>query len=368
MRVRDTYLLKEETISDSQTKIIDIEIVDPITALEILYEADNGATSNLDHEIHDDVSKIEVVDGGTVLASLSMIEWQALNFFELGKFPYISLTEKGGATQKEGILILFGRYYGDPEWAFDPTKYKNPQLKCTHALTISSTAGFTAGTGKLTVIAHILEDGVKPKGFLSAKNIKSWTTAASGEERTELPNDYPIRLLLVKALLTTNRADEVISRIKVSVDSDKYVPFELDTDHLAQRNAAIFGLVRQKKQLLASDGDARKLDIYDIQGAYVQSLQDMDIANVEATDAEQVTLQVLILTTTPSIAKDTTDRDILCEVAGWQPHATVCYPFGRMNVAEEWLPAQNYKKIEVIATQAAANGAASVFIQQARTY
>ncbi|MHC4397646.1 MAG: hypothetical protein ACYS1A_18540, partial [Planctomycetota bacterium] len=174
LKTRLRVLKDEASINDSDTITLDINITKPISAFTILYEATNGATSCVDHELHDDVSKIEVVDGTDVKTSLSMIEMQALNFFETGKLPFQQLTEAAAGVQKEMAIIHFGRFLNDPDYYIDPTKFDNLQLQLVHALTVSATAGFATGTGKYTVIAHIMEDGYGPAlGYMMAKEKKS---------------------------------------------------------------------------------------------------------------------------------------------------------------------------------------------------
>ena len=112
MKIRKVYLARDETVSDSQTKQIKLDIKDPISAIEVIYEATNGSTSNVGHPLFKDVSKVEVLDGSDVLYSLSMVQAQALNFFEAGKLPYMDITEAGGGVQKVSAIIRFGRYIG----------------------------------------------------------------------------------------------------------------------------------------------------------------------------------------------------------------------------------------------------------------
>jgi len=367
MRIREHYLTKEETLSDSQTKYININIRAPISWISLLFEATNGTTSCLDHEIHDDVTAIEVIDGANKLFSLSMIEALALNFYELGRMPYHVLSEGGGDVQKELVLIHFGRYPGDPEYYLDPTKFTNPQVVETHALTISSTAGFQTGTGKLTVIAHIIEEGAAPqKGFMMSKSHYAWSTGSAGEESIDLPTDYVYRLLLVKALLSTNRFDEVITRLKLSIDADAVIPFDLDSDHLVQLNEKNFGLAEQFKEIFRANGDTFLMDIFDIKKAVVDATAADTLMAARSTDAEQVTITSLDLSVVGTPAWNATAEAGRAQVRGSQVHATVCYPFGRMNEPGDWLPAPTYGRITLKATQAIANAAASVVLQQLR--
>jgi len=366
LRFRDYYLKRESTVPDSDTVIIDLNITDPISYISIEYEATNGATSCVDHELHDDVSKIEIVDGSDVICSLSMKQWQALNFYEMKKLPHQLLDEQGGNTQEEKCYIHFGRYPDDPEFYFDPKKFKNPQLRITHSLTISGTAGFATGTGKITVMARVIEEGARAyKGFLVAKEKYSWTGATSGDELIDLPVDMPYRMLLVQALLTTYTPQECITKLKMECDGGKYIPFEDYVEDIVDRCERDFGFVQQRKTLLGADGNTALLDVYDIRKAVVQALVADHIANVEAIDAEKITHSLIDFSSVTTPAFRTTAKAVEAIVEGIAPHAILAVPFGDLNDETSWFPATNYSDIKLYATQAQAS-ANAIILQQHR--
>ena len=122
MKYRQNVQLYQETQKDTATKILDLDLPDPISALEIEVECTNGATSNKGNFISDIVTKLEVVDGAEVFYSVNMAQLQALQFFKTGKMPVMFPSEWGGGGQREQGWILFGRYLNDPEYVFQPTR------------------------------------------------------------------------------------------------------------------------------------------------------------------------------------------------------------------------------------------------------
>lgn len=367
MRFRDYYFKREATVADSDTVIIDITVKDPISYIEVEYEATNGATSCTDHELHDDVSKIEVVDGSDVIASLSMLEWKALNFFELGRFPHELLSEVGGAKQEEKIIIHFGRYPDDPEYFLDPGAFRNPQIRLTHSLTISATAGFATGTGKVTVKARLIEEGAGPwKGFMMSKQRYSWTSAASGDEEIDLYRDYPYRFIILKALLSTYRPDEIISKVKMSCDADKYIPFDLYTEDILDLMIVKYGYVTQKKTILKADDGTTLTDVYDIVKAFINAEVDDHIATIEAVDAEQVSNGLYNLTTPGTPAFQTTAQQCALFVEGNYPCACMILPVGGGNDERDWFDPTRYGSVKLFATQATANASCALITQQVR--
>lgn len=366
-RIRQTHLRDAETLLDAQTKIIDLNVEDPITAIDIIYQANNGATSNQGVPLHKDVDKIEIVDGADSLWALSMVQAQALNFYEEGHLPHMLLNEGAAATQVEVARINFGRWLGDTELYLDPRRFRNPQLKATHSLTISATAGFATGTGRLSVIAYLLED--RPpvaKGFLSAKEHYSWTTVASGEQRITLPRDYPYRFFLLRGYESGTAWDTDITKVKLLADSDKYVPWLVSAADLRRINETIWGKCSVANALLRTDGDTPEVFMAFPDEFTVQAINDLDIASIDAVTADTVTLQLLSLAVTPTIAKSTTDTEIRLGVRGTGPHHVLALPFGDRWDVGSWFRPMDFGVVEAIITQGGAGAAASVVLQQLR--
>lgn len=367
MKFRDHYFKRESTIADSDTVIIDINVDDPISYITVEYEATNGATSCLDHELHKDISKIELVDGSDVIASLDMASWRGLNFIESKVLPPSKLSEVGGAKQEESCVLHFGRTPDDPEMYLLPRQFKNLQLRLTHTLTISATAGFATGTGRITVRARIIEEGAKAhQGYLMAKEKYSWTTAGSGDEIVDLPRDHPYRLILIKALLTLKRPDEVISKLKLSIDADKYVAFDNFTEDILDVNERRLGLAQLEKHLLSADGGTALLSIFDIKKANIRPNVADHIPTIEAVLGERVTVGLIDMTTPATPAAQTTAQDLQVVIEGVAPHGIVGVFFGDEKEPEGWLPAPRFGDIKLIATQAAV-GSAAIILQQLRS-
>jgi|GEM_PF-830536 len=369
MALRRVFIAKADTIKDTETPSFKLKGRGAISAIDVIYQADNGSTSNQGHPIHKDVSKIEVVDGAEALWSLSMVQAQALDFYMDKLMPPMEITEVGGATQYEMARILFGRYLGDPLFWLDPDRFDNPELKLSHALTISATAGFATGTGKLTVVAHVFEEPPATlEGFLRAIEVRNFTSAASGDEPTELPLDYKIRYLLVRAYESGTAWDTDITNVKVDLAYSKKILWDMPALDLKRLNVERWGLARISQLLLRTDGDSPELFVAYPEVVNVNVRQDLSIASYDALSADTITLQVLDLTTSPSIAKATADRQIDCVVDGAFPHHVACIPFGVPEDPETWFDPKPWNPVRVILTQGGAGAAVSICVQQLRTY
>jgi len=367
MLMRETYLRKGQSLSDTGTYIIDINVAEPISAILLYLSATNGSTSNQGVRIHDDIDKIELVDGSDTLVSVSGIELQAFDFYHFGRDVYRCLNEGGGATQREAFIIPFGRFIGDPEYYFDPKRFTNPQLKITTSLTISATAGFATGTLSLSAIAKVFSESPPPaKGFFMLKNLYSFTTAASGDETINMPRDYPYRALMVRAYESGTAFETDLTNLKLSCDNDAFIPFDLTSGDLVRHNVNWRGKLQVEMNLFRTDGDSIAIWLPYIDAAIANAVNDLDIASFDAVSVNTATLQLLTLTTSPSIAKSSTDTSVLAKFVGYAPFFTVCYPWGDLIGQPDYFPASKYGNIDLKLTQGGAGAAASVVLQQVR--
>jgi len=367
MRTRDVYLARDETLPDSGLKYIKLDVSHPISQLVIEFEATTGSTSCTDHELHDDISSIEVIDGSDVLFSLSGKQMLGIAALTHRRLPPQVLTEAGGATQKETFIIDFGRFLYDPEYALDPKKFTNPQLAITYALTISATAGFATGTGKLTVVARCMEEGYGPiKGFLMTKAHYPFTAVQNQEYAIDLPRDYPYRLLCLQALLDDNGIADCVDRLELSINNDAWVPYKLYADELKYFQREWFGIVRQQKTVLRADDASFHTDIFEPEEVTVRTTEDDHIVTVEAVDQNKVSVGLYDLTTPGTPAFQTTAKSCVCNAEGYMVSGLIGLPFGDLNDPDDWLPAQKQDAIK-LKFKALAAFAGDVIIQQLRS-
>ena len=364
MKFRNHYFKREATVNNADTIIIDVNVKDAISAFIIEYEATNGATSSLNHELHDDITSIELVDGSNVLWSLDMQQARALNFFETKQLPHEYNNEAAAAVQEESCIMHFGRFMDDPDYYINPKRYSNLQLRLTHSLTISGTAGFATGTGKVTVSARLIEEGAGAyKGFLSAKEKVSYTSATSGDKEIDLPRDFPYRLLMLQALITGYSHISALTKHKLSIDADAYVPFNDYSEDIQASNIAQFGMCEQSKQMLITSADASLVDIYAIKKVDVSPLVTLYLDNIITIAGESITHDAYVIVSGSSITTATADFATRADIKGAEPYACLAIPFGRMQEPGDWLKSNNYGDIKLYSTQAVA-AACSVVLQQ----
>ena len=190
-----TVIKKRTAISADNPDPIEINIKNPISKLQIVYENTNGATGiPTGHPIRC-LSGISLDDGSTNCFSLDGAETQAVDFYHNQKVPANKILYANGMNSEMVANINFGRFLWD-QYAWDPRKYDNPEL--TLSIDIDA-GGITSSAGFYTVLAQVFDKPFNPPGYLYHQKVKDITLANTSTDYTKLPTDHPIRKLLIRA-------------------------------------------------------------------------------------------------------------------------------------------------------------------------
>jgi len=156
MNYRYATVLPEYTLGAPGTYTVDLNVQDPISRLELGWKVTLANSLMLD-ALAACITKIELVDGSDVLHSLSGKQNQALCIYDR-RCPTMNNAILGvGDPAHAGFGIDFGRYLYDPELAFDPTRFRNPQLKITHNRAL---VGADTSTHSIQIMAHLFDEKV----------------------------------------------------------------------------------------------------------------------------------------------------------------------------------------------------------------
>ena len=270
------------------------------------------------------------------------------------------------------IPMTFGRHLTDPEYIFDPTKFRNPQLRITwnlSAVTAVGTAGSwledaVAGGGlNISVWAKVMEEGARPKGYLMAKELKEFTTAASGQEITYLPTDFDIRKLMVRAYKNVGDMTDAITRIKISQDEDKWIPVDLGSADFIYLHYDWFDEMEFDLKVRRDDDEtdehfggqyshgvgigAHDDAIINLSG-WANNSFDANCHNHDGSTKDDCSIWVRTFTRTP--------------------FDTYCYPFGDQANREDWLNVAPIGNLRLILTQGAADYTTQIVVQQIHPY
>lgn len=250
----------------SGTKTVDLPKSAMLSDLMIRFFATNGANPNKENPIHKKVTKIEVmVDGSTVVKSLSGKEARMLSLFNTKKMPQDYDNELATDTQWMQFPIHFGRFPGDLKYGLDCGRYVNPQLKITWDTTgagLDATSLFSTSTFPvLDVLAtQVMEGAGFPGGHIKSHRLLTHTFSANDEEkRVEIPTGNLLRRILLwcdesVGYYLVSRLAKVYLDLNIGVSQ----PFKMDIEELLQFQRQLYGLLKTNRAIDQVEGDAAR--------------------------------------------------------------------------------------------------------------
>lgn len=197
MNYRTANLLASEDVGASGTKVIDIDVSQPISQIDITFKT-TKASQGQSAGSPANITRIELVDGSNRLVTLTGYEAQALAYYNRPGIVCDHGQHVSTLSEFDTYPLMFGRRLWDDQLAFDPARFVNPQLRITYDEDVSDTS---VSANAMEIIAHIFDEKViSPVGFLSAIEHYDYTLGANNSfETIELPQDRPFRQILVRA-------------------------------------------------------------------------------------------------------------------------------------------------------------------------
>jgi hypothetical protein len=362
MNYRLATLLARKLFSADDTEPIDIDVKDPISRFIVTYEPINGSQAYGDGHPARCVTNLELIDGSDTLYSLTGVQAQAADFYDQKHAPANICLYTNGMNSEQIFNMNFGRYLYDPVYAFDPTKFDNPQLK----ITIDLDAGGSLSTsGYLTVMAVLFDEkAVTPVGFLMHKEIKQFTLANASHEYTDLPTDHPYRKLFIRAQRYGTGPEYQIDTVKLSEDTDKKIPLNLSMFQILR---AISSQTPPYREWIIGPGTSSAQYFYctpcywpGFGAAGWRATIGGGDKNIYQGDGGRF-----------QYVQTGAGPNWQCLVEGWAPHGVIEVPFGLQNDPEDW-----YKVVDIGNLKLDIKGGSSVgtsqtceiFLQQARPY
>lgn len=317
----------------SGTEIIQIYLKEIVSRFVIRFGVTINTVSVMAAALADAITKIELVDGSTVLFSLSGPEAVASNYFRTGKMPKEFLSLTVGDIAYFDVSIMFGRMLWDSVLAFDPTRFVSPQLRITWDSTIPN-AGVTVTT--LAVYADVIDNPTaRPTGIILSKDQNQYKMAASTHEYIDLPVDYSLWNIMLRAKSAANSPSLLFSNFKFSYDQDAYIFLDQDAgqyiDDLAGKHPPIV-------QHVVLDDDVTADTLYIVQ------TEDQDI-KISYDGTQFVTAQTLFAVPTftgnkLALAASVDIKKLTAIISGRIPHAVVPFMFGQLSDPTTWYKPQ----------------------------
>ena len=360
MIFRDTYLENALPLADSGERTVDINVIDPITCLWVELRATNGAIDNQYNPVHGCIDTIEIIDGSTVLYSLDGRQALALACAQLGYMPNQRFTALGGDPATAALPILFGRYIGDREYAFDPSKFVNPQLRIRWNLAAVRAIGATSYvnlSARLTIIARVMEGATAPRAMLMAKENYTWVPAV-GTEYIDLPRDYPYVGLMYRSVLVAHHPYDIVSNVRLNCDSGKVIPFDLRVENLIY----MMNLTQPKLSYRESARVVNGQVLY----MYLEELEDVSLNPEGAAGDAVVAYQNYEYGSQIAFAflggvAGVSNVGVHCH--GYCPFGYIYIPFGDPKVPSDWFQSKSFGSVRFEATGIHAGTAALCLVQ-----
>ena len=363
-KYRTTQLLSAKDVGAAATEVIDINVRDVISRINIYWQTKIVTVSVELKPLTECIKRVELVDGSDVLMSLTGEQIFALNYYDAGVISDYEASLTVAEFTKLGLHLDFGRWLWDTKYALDPKKYSNLQLKIEHSEALANTS---VVINELIVEADVFDEKqVSPSGFLMAKEIVTYTPASSTSNFLDLPTDWPIRKMIIQNETTDKNPFEQLDNIKLSEDNDKKVVIDMDGEEF-------FRTWRHKwpRQAYKMILDA----VVTAKTVYNAFTYDVDIAiNYDGTAFVTGQSKFAVATVTNAKIALTASVDIAAKTAritGLLPLSCMCWPFGDQDDDADWYDVTRIGSLQLIHKSGSSVGTTpegKIVLQQARLY
>lgn len=357
MNYRHAEIMVGTDLGGSGTKVLDIEILDVISRISIVFQPVGGSVTILGHPVIA-IQKIELIDGSDVLHSLSGMEGQALNIFDAKRSVIQELDYRVGGTPLIYYNIDFGRYLWDEQLAFDPKRFKNPQLRITWD---ENAYDASVSSHSFRVYGHVFDQkSVSPMGFLSAKEIKAYVGASGSYEYTSLPTDRILRKLIIKGVFAGGGVRAVVMELRLSEDNDKRIPISGDIHDLrAFLDPMVPDAVDAVRGTIATGSTTMYCTANNLAITGVKSEVVDKALRVGPNSGGRFTAKA-----------ESSEAVGTFHVRGKNPHGCICIPFGLQDELDDWydVPQLGSLQLRTKGGTSAASSTTSVVVQQLRSY
>jgi len=367
MRIRDVVLQNRFAVLDAGTWTFNVNLVDPVTEFKIWFYVKNNAVgpNNINRPIYL-VTEVAVIDGSEVIYSMDGACAIALSAYNQGQMPLYWHSDNPGSSQYFCIPIEFGRHLEDQEYIFDPTRFRNPQIRITWNIARLGAVGanaFATGTAQISVWAKVMEEGATPRGYLMSKEIKEFASLAGGDEITYLPTDFPMRKVMLRAYAHGGMMTTAVTNIKISQDEDKFIPIDIDSADFIFLMHNWFPEFALHGRGNADDNEFREHFLGEYAHGKVCGGEGDHILGASGFANDGYTLHCVT-----NAGAGQTDCPHFWNAWSRTPLDTWCYPFGDQMDPDDWFQTMRVGNLRLMLTQGGLGYTEQVVTQQAHPY
>lgn len=366
MNYRKVTVHPLESLTTAGTKTIDIKGIDVISRLLIKYIITKGAAGHtMAAHLAKDITKIELVDGSDVLFSMTGYEAQALNIYDrkCGSMCFGQQMASCGGESWYGLD--FGRFLFDPVLALDPRKFKNLQLKITYTLASSDT---TCAASSLEVFSDVFDQkAASPQGFLMSKEFYSYTPGADGSfEYIDLPTDYPLRKMLLRAYYDAREPEYEIESVRLDEENLKRIPLDITLKKYIDMMMGEWTPVEELFSLITTDAAGGTRNYYMTPTNEFPSIAGVSTPGTLAFGSPSGWMRGGFV----RLVTETGGQNFYGIVHGFCPNHCIEFPFGDPKDIADWydITKLDSLRLRLEAAGGGASGTAQVVLQQLRKY
>lgn len=194
------------------------------------------------------LSKIELVDGGDVLMSVTGQELAAINYYEDNKYPETKQSLTVGEVVEASLALSFGRFLYDSQLAIRPEMFTNLQLRITWD---EDAANATVVVNSFAAYAAIDDNpgGGGAKAFILSREIFTNPMAASSHSYPSLPRDYPIRRIYLQGYSEDHDVKTLYGNFRLEIDKGKNVLFDIPADQFVSMVESAYPTIAEEVTL-----------------------------------------------------------------------------------------------------------------------
>lgn len=358
MNHRLAAIVSEETIIPAKTKVIELDMQDIVSRIQINVELEMDGTA-LGDNLAAVLSNIEIVDGSEVLFSMSGKECQALDYYQTGVMPYVAITDYDNNDAIITFNINFGRWLWDEKLAFDPTKFNNPQLKITHNY---QACGGTPSAARMEVRAYMFDEKkITPDGFLLSKEHYQFTSGVNNTYHDiELPTDHVTRRYMVVGRANGYHVNDVVREIRLSEDNLKRIPYDTSIWQLLKSLRSEYPRIQEYGHFLFSTSPKA------IFASPTSNIVFKGTGETPGNAAVQVSIPARMPLSIDAVVAELG----AAEISGYDPHYSFVIALGQKDLIEDWYDVTKVGslKLRVRAGSAGVLGTVEIVTEQLKPY
>uniref|UniRef100_A0A6H1ZZ64 Uncharacterized protein n=1 Tax=viral metagenome TaxID=1070528 RepID=A0A6H1ZZ64_9ZZZZ len=231
----------------------------------------------------DAITEVTIKDAGKEIISLNANQIMGI-FMHRGSRSYVSTeTNDNAVEQHQTFPILLGEVVNGVKYAPDFSKFTNPQITIKWDYSITTTNfGMICEADIAPVMKFTIACMVQPAdagythGYMRSRQIKTWSQTTSTETKIDIPSGEKLYGIMIEAGYDALNWTEDIEQLKLSLQSGKWIPLDLQEEELRTLDGDIWGAAE-----ISYCADVADAEEYDVHMGYVD---DVNFAPLEKID------------------------------------------------------------------------------------